>query len=119
MNTILIVDDEYLIVEILGLALEDAGYLVEKAGDGEKALEALAVKHVDLVITDYMMPRKNGEELLHAIRANELFKDLPVILMSGAQASQGRVNPDTFAAVLDKPFDIDRMIATVRELLER
>ncbi|WP_139675066.1 response regulator, partial [Pseudomonas sp. F16(2018)] len=51
MNTILIVDDEYLIADILGFALEDEGFLVEKASNGYKALEALKEKRVQLVIT--------------------------------------------------------------------
>lgn len=68
MNTILVVDDEYLIADILGFALEDAGFLVEKASNGRKALEALMEKRVELVITDYMMPVLNGEELVRAIR---------------------------------------------------
>lgn len=117
MNTILIVDDEYLIADILGFALEDAGFLVEKASNGIAALQALRDKHVDLVITDYMMPRQNGEELAQAIRSDLHLADLPVVLMSGAQAGRGRDSPKLFAAVFDKPFDIDRMIATVRELL--
>ncbi|MGR6653996.1 response regulator [Pseudomonas mosselii] len=117
MSSILIVDDEYLIADILGFALEDEGYLVEKASNGRKALEALREKRVDLVITDYMMPVLNGEELLNAIRDELQLTDLPVILMSGAQASQGRTCSGRFAAVFDKPFDMDRMIATVRELL--
>ena len=117
MNTILIVDDEYLIADILGFALEDEGFLIEKAGNGRKALEALKEKRVDLVITDYMMPVVNGEELLAAIRQELQLTDLPVILMSGAQASQERVGPQLFSAVFDKPFDMDRMIAKVRELL--
>ncbi|NIF26996.1 response regulator [Pantoea sp. Tr-811] len=115
MNTILIVDDEYLIVDILGFALEDEGFLVEKASNGRRALEALREKRVELVITDYMMPMLNGEELVMAIREELQLHDLPVILMSGAQASQGR--PELFAAVFDKPFDMDSMIAKVRELI--
>ncbi len=118
MNTILVVDDEYLIADILGFALEDAGYLVEKASNGRKALEALHDKRVQLVITDYMMPVLNGEELVRAIREELQLADLPVILMSGAQASQGLICPEWFAAVFDKPFDMDRMIAKVRELLD-
>ncbi|MDR2306621.1 MAG: response regulator [Paucimonas sp.] len=117
MNTILIVDDEYLIADILGFALEDEGYLVEKAGNGAKALEALKAKRVDLVITDYMMPVKNGEELAQAIRDELQLPDLPVILMSGAQASRGHVCPGLFAAVFDKPFDMDKVVDKVRELL--
>ncbi|HEK1688881.1 TPA: response regulator [Pseudomonas putida] len=115
MNTILIVDDEYLIADILGFALEDEGFSVEKASNGRKALEVLQEKRVDLVITDYMMPVLNGEELVLAIRKELQLPDLPVILMSGAQASQGR--PDLFAAAFDKPFDVDKLIAKVRELL--
>ncbi|MGS7252507.1 response regulator [Pseudomonas sp. SK] len=115
MNTILIVDDEYLIADILGFALEDEGFLVEKASNGLKALEALKEKRVQLVITDYMMPLLNGEELVRSMRQDPDLSDLPVILMSGAQANQGR--PELFAAVFDKPFDMDGMIAKVRELL--
>ena len=115
MNTILIVDDEYLIADILGFALEDEGYLVEKASNGSKALEALKEKRVQLVITDYMMPVLNGEELVRAMRDDPALSELPVILMSGAQASQGC--PALFAAIFDKPFDMDKMIAKVRQLL--
>ena len=115
MNTILIVDDEYLIADILGFALEDEGFLVEKASNGSKALEALKEKRVQLVITDYMMPLLNGEELARAIREDPALSELPVILMSGAQASQGC--PALFAAIFDKPFDMDEMIATVHQLM--
>lgn len=118
MNTILIVDDEYLIAEILGFALEDEGFVVEKASNGRKALDALRACPVDLVITDYMMPVLNGEELAQAIRDELHLTGLPVILMSGAQASQGRVRPELFEAVFDKPFDMDKMIAKVRTLLQ-
>ncbi len=117
MNTILIVDDEYLIADILGFALEDEGFLVVKASNGLKALEALKEKEkrVQLVITDYMMPLLDGKELVRSMREDPDLSDLPVILMSGAQANQG--DPELFAAVFDKPFDMDGMIAKVRELL--
>jgi CheY-like chemotaxis protein len=69
-----------------------------------------------LVITDYMMPVLNGQELVRAMRADPALRTLPVILMSGAQASEGC--PTLFAAVFDKPFDMGEMIATVRGLLK-
>ncbi|MFV3288542.1 response regulator [Pseudomonas sp. NY11955] len=114
-TTILIVDDEYLIADILGFALEDEGYLVEKASNGSKALEALKEKRVQLVITDYMMPLLNGEELARAMREDPALSALPVILMSGAQANQGC--SELFAAIFEKPFDMDMMIAKVHQLL--
>jgi len=75
----------------------------------------LKEKRFQLVITDYMMPMLNGEELVRAMREDPALSELPVILMSGAQASQGC--PALFAAVFDKPFDMDVMIAKVRQLL--
>ncbi|MFG0683974.1 response regulator [Pseudomonas sp. WSY_20] len=115
MKTVLIVDDEYLIADILGFALEDEGYAIEKASNGQKALEVLNRVQVQLVITDYMMPVLNGQELVRAMRADPALQTLPVILMSGAQANEGC--PALFAAIFDKPFDMGEMIATVRGLL--
>lgn len=122
MSTILVVDDEYLIVDIIGYALEDEGYRVERAGNGVKALEVLEglareQGRVDLIITDYMMPLMNGEELARAVRTQLTLSSVPIILISGAQASIGRDNPELFAAVLDKPFEFDALIATVKKLI--
>ncbi|MBA1189287.1 response regulator [Pseudomonas entomophila] len=118
MPTILVVDDEYLIADILGFALEDEGFHVFTASNGRAALEMLGAQSIDLVITDYMMPVLNGQELVTAIRAEPTLSKLPVILMSGAQANQAQVGPAAFCAVFEKPFDVWRMIAKVRELLE-
>lgn len=117
MSTILVVDDEYLIANILGLLLEDEGFDVVKVGNGELALEALQRTRFELVITDYMMPRLNGKELAMKIRENSQLQLLPVILISGAQAHEGWDSPELFAAVFDKPFDIPTLIAKVNELL--
>ncbi|MGF6593750.1 response regulator [Pseudomonas sp. 2835] len=117
MSTILVVDDEYLIANILGWALEDEGFDVELAGNGQKALDLLKEKRVELVITDYMMPVMDGEALATGIRAQPQLQELPIILMSGAQAHKGRDKPGLFAAVFDKPFDIEQLIAKVKELV--
>ncbi|MCY1394030.1 Transcriptional regulatory protein WalR [compost metagenome] len=118
MTTILIVDDEYLIADILGYALEDEGYTVVKASNGKKGLEALTEREPALVITDYMMPVMNGLEFAETIRKRQ-YLHLPIILMSGAQANVGRndENKALFAAVFDKPFNVDDVIAKVCELL--
>lgn len=117
MTTILIVDDEYLIADILGYALEDEGYMVAKASNGRKGLEVLDRERPELVITDFMMPVMDGLEFARAIRARPQSANLPVILMSGAQASIGRAEPALFSAVFDKPFQLDAVLATVRSLV--
>jgi CheY-like chemotaxis protein len=117
MTTILIVDDEYLIADILGFALEDEGYMTVTASNGKKALEVLTRERPELVITDYMMPVMDGLEFARAVRAREDGKCLPILLMSGAQAAKGREHPELFEAVFDKPFRIDDVIAAVKKLL--
>lgn len=117
MSTILVVDDEYLIADILGYALEDEGFMVVKAGNGRKGLEVLERERPALIITDFMMPGMDGLEFATAVRALPSANHLPIILMSGAQAHIGMERSDLFDAVLDKPFNIDLVIAQVRRLL--
>lgn len=117
MTSILVVDDEYLIADILAYALEDEGYAVVKASNGQKGLEILDHEQPLLVITDFMMPRMDGLEFARAIRSRPCPCNCPIILMSGAQGSLGRASPELFAAVFDKPFDIADVIAKVHELI--
>ena len=117
MTTILVVDDEYLIADILGYALEDEGYMVVKASNGQKGLEVLERERPALIITDFMMPVMDGLEFANAVRALPAVNHLPIILISGAQAHLGMERSDLFDAVLDKPFNIDTILATVRYLL--
>ncbi|CRM11041.1 MULTISPECIES: response regulator [Pseudomonas] len=117
MSTILVVDDEYLIADILGYALEDEGFMVVKAGNGRKGLEVLERERPALIITDFMMPVMDGLEFATAVRALPSLNHLPIILVSGAQAHVGMERSDLFDAVLDKPFKIDLIIAEVRRLL--
>lgn len=117
MTTILVVDDEYLIADILAYALEDEGYRVVKAGNGRKGLDVLERECPSLVITDFMMPVMDGLEFARAIRERPQNAGLPVILMSGAQGNIGRQHGELFAAVFDKPFDIHAVLARVAELI--
>ncbi|EUB87745.1 MULTISPECIES: response regulator [unclassified Pseudomonas] len=117
MTTILVVDDEYLIADVLGLALEDEGFMVVTASNGRKGLEVLERERPALIITDFMMPVMNGLEFATAVRALPSFSQLPIILMSGAQAHIGMQRSDLFNTVLPKPFKIDVIIAEVKKLL--
>jgi len=118
MTTILIVDDEYLIADILSFALEDAGYLTVTAGSGPKALSILEREKPQLIITDYMMPGMNGIELAEEVRQLKRFSELPIFLMSGAQGHLGVARPDLFVKVFDKPFDIQVVLDCVADLLK-
>ncbi|CAH0291799.1 response regulator [Pseudomonas koreensis] len=117
MTTILVVDDEYLIADILGFALEDEGFMTVTASNGKKALEVLERERPALVITDFMMPVMDGLEFAEAVRAQPSVKHLPIILMSGAQAHIGMQRSDLFDVVVPKPFDIAVIVGEVKRLL--
>ncbi|QVW26836.1 response regulator [Pseudomonas hormoni] len=114
---ILVVDDEYLIADILCYALEDEGFMVVKASNGQKGLEVFERERPALIITDFMMPVMDGLEFAKAIRALPSVNHLPIILISGAQAHICMKRSNLFNAVLEKPFNIDSILATVRGLL--
>jgi CheY-like chemotaxis protein len=117
MALIVVADDEYLIVAILAEILEDEGHEVVMASHGQDALERIRARRPALVITDFMMPLMTGLELAQAIKADQEIADLPIILMSGAQGAIGRQHGELFAAVLDKPYKNEALLAIVNRIL--
>ncbi len=85
--------------------------------DGVAALQVLAQTVVDLVITDTMMPRSGGVELIRSLREHPEFRQIPVILMSAA----ARPGLDGLGTVtfLPKPFDLAALLHAVEEALRR
>jgi two-component system cell cycle sensor histidine kinase/response regulator CckA len=109
---ILIVDDEPAVRRFAARALLEEGFLVQEAGDGVEALGLIRTMSVSVVVTDVVMPRLNGVELLRELSAT--YPDLPVILMSGYAAAQlegmGIAAP---CGILVKPFGADRLVEEV------
>lgn len=105
---VLVVDDERYIIDLLTDLLQDEGYQVLRASDGQAALDVMSHQLPDLVVADVMMPRIDGIRLLAMIR--EQNRDLPVILMSAAVTPQS-----ADVTFLRKPFDIDVLL----DLIER
>jgi CheY-like chemotaxis protein len=116
MTTILVVDDEFLIAEILSFALEDAEFDVLTASNGQKALDMLLSHTITLMITDFMMPVMNGLELAQAMREHPGLRDIPIILTTGAQAHIAQQNQHLFDAIFEKPFDVFKVIDKVKAL---
>ena len=115
---ILVVDDEPTVRRFASRVLVEAGYLVEEVGDGAAALDRVLADASPLhaVVSDIVMPRLNGVELLVALTATR--PGLPVILMSGYGTEQlhgmGIAAP---CAILPKPFSSDRLLEEVRRCL--
>ena len=117
MPLIVIAEDEFLLADMLAMMLEDAGYEVATAAHGKSALALVREKRPQLVITDFMMPLMTGLELAQNMRADQNLADIPIILVTGAQGSIGRANPDMFDAVLDKPYREAVLIRAVGDLV--
>lgn len=116
---ILIVDDAENVRYSLRTSLEDAGYAVDEAVDGEEAITKLQVDTFDLVVADVWMPHLNGIDLLQQMRATS--PDTPVFAITGGAA---RIPIESTAAmartwgadqVFYKPFDNDVLVSAIRE----
>jgi len=114
---ILVVDDQPLARRVLATELEDAGFDVVVAGDGREAWERFCTDAPDVVITDMVMPRSDGMDLLSRIRAQS---EVPVILFSAHGSIETAVaalkgGADDFVSSSD--FDVDRLVQMVRDAL--
>jgi signal transduction histidine kinase len=95
-------------------------YALEAVTDGQQALEAARRKRPDLILSDVMMPRLNGLELLQALRADETLRDVPVILLSARAGEEARLEGLDAGAddYLVKPFSARELVARVGARLE-
>lgn len=121
MKTILAVDDEEHILELLAYNLERDGYRVLKAESGEHALELLAIEKIDIVLLDWMLPGMDGIEVLRRIRADRDHRSIPVIFLTakGDEISKVvglEVGSDDY---LVKPFGIHELSARIKAVLRR
>jgi DNA-binding NtrC family response regulator len=113
-----VVDDEESIRDLLKLVLTGEGYSVVTANDGEEAIEYLDAQQFALVITDLVMPKVNGVEVLRAAR--RIDPNYPVIVITGYPSAEAVTELESLGVgdYLTKPFNIDVVIATVAKLLE-
>ncbi|WP_194711146.1 response regulator transcription factor [Noviherbaspirillum soli] len=116
---ILIVDDEPNIVLSLEFLMEQAGFEVAVAEDGEAALAQLAAFRPDLVLLDIMLPRLNGYEVCQRIRANPDWARIKVVMLSakGRELEVSKGLALGANAYVTKPFSTRELIALVHSLL--
>ena len=117
--TVLVIDDDPVILELLRVNFEIEGFDVICAKDGEEGLLRAQNDHPDVVISDIMMPRRDGLQLLADLKGGQSTQDLPVILLSAkAQKTEVQQGLDLGADdYITKPFDplelIDRLNAVM------
>ena len=120
MKKILIIDDEPTILQMMKRMISKQGYDVHTALNGEDGLALIEQNTIDLVITDIIMPKKEGMELITGIKKN--FPGIKIIAMSGG----GRFSPEGYLhsanilganKIFKKPFDHHEMHGAIKELI--
>ena len=116
MKTVLVIDDEPVIRDLVADVLRDEGYTVITANDGHEGLDRLTRERPDLVLMDVMMPGLDGREAYLAMRSRPDLPQVPVVMMSAAVRPEGL--DASIAGYLPKPFDLDDLLALVIRLLD-
>lgn len=118
-KTVLVVDDEPDIVEILTSYLQDEGYRVVTAYNGRDGLETARTLHPDLIVLDFMLPMKHGLTFCKDLKADAALSRIPVVILTGTG------NIDTVSAALrlginayiPKPFERQALLAVIRQIV--
>lgn len=120
MARILVVDDDVQVRKFISMSLSRAGHEVSGAGNGNECLKSLGAAPFDLVITDIIMPDKEGIETIIEVRRTH--PEVKIIAISGG----GRVGPESYLLTakglgamdtLQKPFTTEQLLATVQNVL--
>lgn len=120
-TTILVVEDETAIREMLGFTLERAGFRVIEAADTRQAAERLNSESPDLVLLDWMLPGISGVEFAKRLRCAEPTRDLPIIMLTarGEEESKLRGFETGVDDYVTKPFSTQELVARIRAVLRR
>ena len=119
-TTVLVVEDDPVIIDLLTLTLELEDWTVLRAKDAVSAFEIARTEGPDIVVSDVMMPGRSGLDLIADLRSDLATSGIPVILLS-ARALAAEVAEGYSAGAIDyvtKPFDPDDLIERIRKVLE-
>lgn len=121
MARVLLLEDEPTIRYVVSLFLEDAGFETITAVSGEEAIRNLHTDApVDVIVLDLLMPEMTGKEFLRRIRAVPEWSAIPAVLVTGAVYDQDTFPPpESYHALLQKPFRLPLMVETVQDVLSR
>ena len=120
MTKIMLVEDDKSLREIYGVRLLAEGYEITSAGDGEEALAMAVKEHPDLIVSDVMMPKISGFDMLDILRATPETKDIKIIMMTALSSEDQRTRGETLGAnryLVKSQVGIEDVVRTVHEVL--
>ena len=118
---ILIVEDEPGMIELLSVALEDEGFIISIANNGQEGLNKVDTEDPDLIISDVMMPDMNGYEFCEQLRQNPKTASIPFIFLTAKKDVSDRVRGLNLGAddYISKPFHVVEVVARIKTLMMR
>ena len=121
MTTILVVDDDPAIREMIKLALTRGGYEVQEAGNTLDARQTIARQIPDLILLDWMLPGQSGFEFARALQRDSAHRQIPVIMLTARDQEEDKVaaletGADDYVA---KPFSVSELLARIKAVLRR
>ncbi|MEJ2326526.1 MAG: phosphate regulon transcriptional regulator PhoB [Chromatiaceae bacterium] len=121
MATVLVIDDEPDIREVMRFALEEAGFRVLEAGHADEARKTLLSDNADLILLDWMLPGRSGLELAKGLKQSSRTRRIPIIMVSAKGEEEDRVRGLETGAddYIAKPFSPREMVARVNAVLRR
>ena len=120
-KTILVCDDDPLLIDIVKFRLASRGYDVEAATDGADALERIESAPPDAIVLDCMMPILDGLQVLRRLRDNPATRDIPVVMLSARKQEADVVGALELGATdyMVKPFSPEELVVRLTRLLEQ
>lgn len=112
---VLVVDDDAFIRALLRTWLQEAGYSVVTAGDGQQALEQVEREKPDIVLLDLMMPTLDGYAVIRWLRRCESTRRLPIIVLSADMRAHQKLEGAGVNGLISKPFDLEEVLHRVNE----
>lgn len=117
--TVLIVEDELAIREMLGQVLADEGYRLLTAADGDAALDVLRRERVDVVLLDLMLPGLDGYGVLDALAKSTSLGATPIVVLTAGEVRRERLRGTPVARVLKKPVALEALLQVIEGLLAK
>jgi len=121
MKTILIVEDEHAIREMVQFALFSAGYRIVEAADAREAQAAIGGQLPDLILLDWMLPGMSGIDYARRLKKAELTREIPIIMLTARAEEEDKIRGLEVGAddYITKPFSPREMIARIKAVLRR
>lgn len=118
-KTILTVDDSPSIRKMIAMTLQEAGYAVVEAVDGQDGLAKATTAPVDAIITDQNMPNLDGLGMIRALRAHPMGRGVPIIVLStdGEESLKAQAREAGALGWMLKPFTQDKLLAVIKKVL--